>query len=75
VATVTLAVSDELKHEMDRFSVINWSAVAREAIAEKINALKLLESITMDSKLTEKDIEELGTKIKEGIARAHAKRA
>ena len=37
--------------------------------------LKLLESITKDSKLSEKDIEELGDKIKAGIAKAHEKRA
>ncbi len=68
---MTLAVPDDLKRSMDRFSIINWSAVAREAFVEKINSLKLLETITKDSKLTEKDIEELGAKIKAGIAKAH----
>ena len=71
MATMTLAVPDELKEEMDKMKIINWSAVAREAFEEKIHKLKLLESLTKDSKLTEKDVEELGAKIKEGIAKAH----
>lgn len=75
MATMTLAVPRDLKREMDNFSIINWSAVAREAFEEKIKALRLLESITKDSRLTEKDILELGAKIKAGIARAHEKRA
>ena len=75
MATITLAIPDDLKREMDKCTVINWSAVAREAIASKINALQLLDSLTQDSQLTEKDIEELGAKIKAGIAKAHQKKA
>lgn len=75
MATMTLAIPDDLKHQMDKFSIMNWSAVAREAISAKITSLKLLESITNDSKLTEKDIQELGAKIKAGIAKAHEKKA
>ena len=75
MATMTLAIPDDLKKEMDKFSIINWSAVAREAFVERISKLRLLESITKDSKLTEKDIEELSEKIKAGIAKAHEKRA
>ena len=36
MATMTLAVPDELKEEMDKMKIINWSAVAREAFQEKI---------------------------------------
>ncbi|MFH0714901.1 MAG: hypothetical protein V1847_04210 [Candidatus Diapherotrites archaeon] len=74
MVTMTLSVSEELKQEMDKFSIINWSAVAREAFVEKIQALKMLESITKDSRLTEKDAEELGKKIKRGIAKWHNER-
>lgn len=75
MGTLTLAVSEDLKSEMKKFSTINWSAVAREAFEQKVKALRLLEAITKDSKLTEKDVEELGAKIKAGIAEAHEKRA
>ncbi len=75
LATMTLAIPDDLKREMDKCTFINWSAVARDAIATQINSLKLVESITKNSKLTEKDIEEIGAQIKKGIARAHEKKA
>lgn len=75
MATMTLAIPRDLKQEMDTFPIINWSAVAREAFEEKIKVLRLLESITKDSRLTEKGILELGAKIKAGIAKAHEKKA
>ena len=71
MATMTLALPDELKREMDRRSVVNWSAVAREAFIQEINKLRVVEALTKDSKLTEKDVEELGKRIKAGILKAH----
>jgi len=71
VATMTLAVPEDLKEQMDKMKIINWSAVAREAFEEKIHKLKLLETLTKDSKLTEKDVEEISVKIKKGIKKAH----
>jgi len=61
--TITLAVSEELKEEMNKSKFINWSEVARESIREKINQLKILDSIAKKSKLTEKDALEIGRKI------------
>ena len=40
MATIALSVPDELKKEMEKFKIINWSAVAREAFVEKSNKLK-----------------------------------
>ncbi|MFH0955550.1 MAG: hypothetical protein V1777_05585 [Candidatus Micrarchaeota archaeon] len=71
MTNMTLAVPKDLKNEMDRFPVINWSEVARQAFAEKIHELKLLKQITAKSKLTEKDALELGRKINRGIAKRH----
>ena len=65
--TITLSVPEELKNEMDEFVDINWSAVARGAIKEKILQLKLFKSITSKSKLTEKDALELGKKINKSL--------
>ena len=36
MVSITLSVPQELKLEMDKFEMINWSAVAREAIKNKI---------------------------------------
>lgn len=61
--TITLSVPEELKHEMDRSKFINWSEVARTAIREKVEQLRILDTIAQKSKLTEKDALEIGRKI------------
>jgi altronate dehydratase len=75
--TITLAVPEELKKDMDESKDINWSEVARAAIKEKIAQLKLFKAITAKSKLTEKDALELGKKINKSLheryKREHAK--
>ena len=60
---ITLSVPDELKKQMDEFGDINWSAVAREAIKNKVSQLILFKSIVFKSKLTEKDALEIGKKV------------
>lgn len=74
MVNITLAVPQDMKSEMDHFSEINWSEIARKAIAERLKLLKMLESLTAGSTLTEKDVEVLGSKIKAGIAKAHERR-
>lgn len=63
MTTITLSMPDELKKQMDEFGEINWSAVAREAIKNKLSQLVLFKSIVSKSKLTEKDALEIGRKI------------
>lgn len=70
---ITLSVPEDLKKEMDKSKFINWSAVAREAIRERVEQLKVLEEITKKSKLTKKDALELGRKIKRSIHERHKK--
>ncbi len=65
--TITLAVPEELKKDMDEAKEINWSEVARTAIKTKISQLKLLKEITVKSRLTEKDALELGKKINKSL--------
>ncbi len=67
MSTITLAVPEELKKEMNEFGDINWSAVAREAIKGRLSQLKLLKLIVSKSKLTEKDALELGKKINKSL--------
>ncbi|MFH1132906.1 MAG: hypothetical protein V1735_00280 [Nanoarchaeota archaeon] len=71
--TVTLSVTEDLKGKMDQFDYINWSAVAREAIKERIEQLSALKKIVSKSKLTEADVEELGRKISEGMHEKYKK--
>jgi len=71
MTNMTLAVPEELMAVMKRHKEIKWSEVAREAIAEKAEELKLMDEILSKSKLTEKNAIEIGRKINEGIAKRH----
>ena len=68
---MTFAVPEELMVIMKRHKEIRWSEVARQALVEKADELKLMDQLVSKSKLTEKDAIEIGRKIKEGIAKRH----
>ena len=65
--TITLAVPQEMKTEMDESKEINWSEVARSAIKDKLAQLKILKQIAAKSQLTEKDALVLGRKINKSL--------
>lgn len=52
---MTLAIPVDLKQKMDRFTEINWSEVARQAIAQKIQILEHMNQWLAKSKLTSAD--------------------
>ena len=64
MANMTLAIPDNIQKEMKRFSEIRWSEVARKAILERLETLRLAERLAEKSKLTGKDIDEFSRKIK-----------
>ncbi len=72
--TLTLAVTEDLKQEMELLPELNWSEIAREAISEKVAEYKLFKSIVAKSKLTQKDALEIGKKINEGLSEEYKKR-
>ncbi len=72
MASVTLALSDEVKGEMEGFSWVNWSELARKGIIKRINRFRAIEKlikITKKSKLTESDVKELTDKVNEAVAK------
>ncbi len=69
MVSITLSVPEELKHSMDDFQDINWSAVAREAIKRKIMMLQKFKEFTKDSELTEEEALKLGTEMSRNIAK------
>lgn len=75
MASMTLAVPQELKREMEKFPEINWSAVAREAIKNKILLLQKFREFTAESRLTEKDALELGRKVSKALAKRYREKA
>lgn len=75
MASMTLAVPQELKREMEKFPEINWSAVAREAIKNKILLLQKFREFTAESRLTEEDALELGGKVNKALAKRYMEKA
>jgi len=55
---ITIAVPAELKKEMDKLAEVNWSAVTREFLADKVKRLALLKKMDKmleSSELTDED--------------------
>ncbi len=71
--TLTLAIPNDLKEEMDSMPELNWSEIARKAISEKASEYKLFKSIVSKSKLTEKDALELGREVNKGLHERYKK--
>jgi len=68
---MTLSIPEDLFKKMKLFSEMRWSEVARKAIEKRVNDLEIMNKIASKSKLTKKDAELIGNKIKEGIAKRH----
>ena len=71
---LTIAISEELRKELSEFKIMNWSEVAREAFEKKIVQLKILESFSKDSELTQEDALRLGKKVNEALSKRFSKR-
>ena len=68
MANVTLAIPEDLHARMKQHSEIRWSEVIRKTIAEKIDALEMMDKLSGKSRLTKKDIDVLSKKIDFGVA-------
>lgn len=71
MANLTLAIPDELKVKMNRFPEINWSEVARQAIAEKTQTLDQMQRLLGKSALREEETLSLGREIKRRVLKRH----
>ena len=64
MGNITLSVPEEVHKEMRLFSEVRWSEVARRAIVEKLESLRMAERLAKKSKLTKGDVENFSNKIK-----------
>jgi len=71
MVSITLSVPEELKKDMESFAEINWSAVAREAIKNKIELLKKFREFAKNSAITEEDALALGKKVNKSLAQQY----
>ena len=74
MVSITLSVPEDMKHEMESFQDINWSAVARQAIKKKLSMLEKFKEFTKDSTLTEEEALELGKQVSEKVRKRHKAR-
>jgi len=75
MSNITLAIPDDLKAKMKRFPEINWSEVARQAIAEKMRTLEQMQRLLSKSALTESETVILGRQIKRRVLQKHRRPA
>ena len=74
--TVTLTVPDEIKGEIKRFSWVNWSELAREALEREELLKEHLEEfsrIVSKSKMTEADALKLAKEVKKALHERYKK--
>jgi len=69
MANMTLSIPDNIHKEMKDFTEVRWSEVARKAIVDKLETLKLAENLAKKSKLTQADVNDFSKKIKSLAAR------
>ena len=55
MTNMTLAIPDDLMEVIRKHKEIKWSEVARQALTDKANELKLMDQILYRSTLTERD--------------------
>ena len=71
MVSVTLAVPQELKIEMDKHPELNWSEIARQAIWEKLVVLKRMDMLLSSSALTKEDALQFGRKVSKTLAKRY----
>ena len=71
MVSITLAVPEELKKEMESHPEMNWSEIARQAIRQKLIVLNKLNRMLSKSRFTEKDALELGRKVNKAVAKKY----
>lgn len=71
MANITLSIPDELHKRLKQYKEIRWSEAIRAMLEKRLEDMELMNNLTKNSKLTMKDVEEIGAKIKRGIAKRH----
>ena len=62
------SLSKDLEDRVERYPEINWSAVARKAIEERLEKLAFLKYFASESELTEEESIRLGRELNKKLA-------
>lgn len=71
MVNMTLAIPDKLNQVMKFHSEIKWSEIARRSLWEHAHKLELMDKLVANSKFNEKNVEDIGEKIKAGLHKRH----
>ena len=78
MATLTLTVPEDLKRDLKLLKGIDWSAIAREAIRQRVAQVRLLNALAAKSTLSKKEALEfsvqLGRKVRAGVHERHVQK-
>ena len=66
---LTLSIPETLHEKMKEHSEIRWSEVVRKSISQKIEDLDIMDKLTAKSKLTQRDVESIASKIDGTVAK------
>lgn len=69
--TVDIKISHDLKEKMKEHDELDWDKLIQGFIRSRLSKLELGDSLASKSELTDEEAEEIGDKIKEGIAERH----
>ena len=65
--SMTLSIPQELHTLIKRHNEIRWSEIARRAMWDYARKLQELDNIVQKSKMTEKEAENIGKKVKKSV--------
>ena len=69
--TVDIKIPQDLKEKMKEHDEVDWDRLIQGFIRSRLSKLELADSLASKSELTDEEAEEIGDKIKEGIAERH----
>jgi rhamnose utilization protein RhaD (predicted bifunctional aldolase and dehydrogenase) len=64
MGNITLSVPEDLLRRMRQHTELKWSEVARQAFERRLKEIELAEKLLSRSRLTEKDAERIGHRVK-----------
>ena len=71
---ITLSVPDDLYIIIKKHNQIRWSEIARRALWDYAKKMEMLDQLTADSELTEKDVMKLDKVIKKALAKHYSEK-
>lgn len=66
-----LIIPEDLEDRMGRFPEVNWSAVARKAVEERLERLAFLKFFASESEITEEESVKLGRELNKKLANSY----